>query len=88
MERDDIPVSRSNNIALQLDDSEEGLEVFICPITQEIMQDPVIVADGTCQNCFYLFSVHFLIIIAGHSYERAAICAWFRQGKVAVNLKI
>ncbi len=38
------------------------LNGFECSITREIMQDPVIAADG-------------------HSYERAAIEAWFKSGK-------
>ncbi len=76
--------SKAASSFVMLDMADDAaIGAFICPITQDIMQDPVLAADGSWKiekigkyfiDIFYYFS--------GHSYERAAICEWFNLEKV------
>ena len=50
-----------------MEDDDAVPEAFVCPITQEQMDDPVVALDG-------------------HSYSRAAIQDWFRQGRLSSPL--
>ncbi len=46
----DPKVAFSSDTLLLAGDDDDAISVFMCPITQDIMKDPVLAADGMCNN--------------------------------------
>jgi len=54
---------------------------FICPITHDLLRDPVVLADGKFPKIVSLildFISVFCLELLGHTYERSAIEKWIK----------
>jgi hypothetical protein len=61
---------------LDVSQDEDIPKDYLCPITSELMEDPVVAADG---KAFPLPPHSRLTVCAGHTYERRAIELWFEK---------